>query len=64
MHRQWRQEHASWEDYRNMAWECRDVIRKAKAQLELNLARNTENNKKSFYRYIKQQRKIKEFVYL
>lgn len=40
------------------------MIRKAKAQLELNLARNTENNKKSFYRYIKQQRKIKEFVYL
>lgn len=53
MHRQWRQEHASWEDYRNMAWECRDGIRRAKAQLVLNLARNTENKKKSFYRYIK-----------
>ncbi|KFP48157.1 hypothetical protein N323_05833, partial [Cathartes aura] len=38
MHWQWRQG--------RMAWECREGIRKAKAQLELNLARDVKNNKK------------------
>ncbi len=42
-----------------MAWEG---IRKAKAQLELNLARDVKNNKKGFFRYIGQQRKMKETV--
>jgi len=31
---------------------CRDKIRKAKAQMELNLVRDVKNNKKGFYRYI------------
>ena len=29
---------------------CRDVVMKAKAQLELNLVRDAKNNKKGFYR--------------
>jgi len=29
---------------------CRDRIRKAKAQMELNLARDVKDNKKGFYR--------------
>ncbi|PKU39878.1 rna-directed dna polymerase from mobile element jockey-like [Limosa lapponica baueri] len=37
-----------------------DGVRKAKAQLELNLARDTQNNKKGFYRYGSQKRKVKE----
>jgi len=41
---------------------CRDGVRKAKAQLELNLARDAKNNKKGFYRYVSQKRKIKESV--
>ena len=49
-------------DYRDMAQECREGIRKAKAQLELNLARDVKNNKKGFFRYIGQQRKMKETV--
>ncbi|KAK4819834.1 hypothetical protein QYF61_012979 [Mycteria americana] len=40
----------------------RDGIRKAKTQLELNLARDAKNNKKSLYRYVGQKRKIKEYV--
>ncbi|KAK4806903.1 LOW QUALITY PROTEIN: hypothetical protein QYF61_012624 [Mycteria americana] len=63
MHRQWKQGHVSWEEYRDSAWMCRDGIRKAKAQLELNLARDVKNNKKGFYRYIGQKRKIKENVH-
>ncbi|KAK4811572.1 hypothetical protein QYF61_016031 [Mycteria americana] len=40
----------------------RDAVRKAKARLELNLARDTKNNKGGFYRYISQKRKVKETV--
>ena len=36
---------------------CRDGVRKAKVQLELNLARD---KKKGFYRYISLKRKIKK----
>jgi len=38
----------------------RDGIRKVKAHLEMNLARDTKDSKKSFYRYVGQKRKIKE----
>ncbi|KAK4819465.1 hypothetical protein QYF61_004691 [Mycteria americana] len=40
----------------------RGGVRKAKAQPELNLARDAKNNKKGFYRYINQKRKVKESV--
>ncbi|KAK4806756.1 hypothetical protein QYF61_005552 [Mycteria americana] len=48
MHWQWNQGHVSWEEYRDTAREYRDGIRKAKAQLELNWARDVKNSK-SFY---------------
>ncbi|KAK4825509.1 hypothetical protein QYF61_000022 [Mycteria americana] len=62
MHRQWKQGEVSWEEYRDAAPLCRDGIRKAKAQLELNLAGDAKNNKKGFYRYVSQKRKVKESV--
>ncbi|KAK4811070.1 hypothetical protein QYF61_016356 [Mycteria americana] len=62
MHRQWKQGQVSWEEYRDTARLCRDGVRKAKAWLELNLARDTKNNKKGFYRYVSQKRKVKESV--
>jgi len=31
-------------------------------QLELNLARHAKNNKKNFYRYVSQKKKVKESV--
>jgi len=43
MHRQWKQGQVSWEEYRDAAQLCRDGIRKAKAQLELNVARDAKN---------------------
>ncbi|PKU43628.1 hypothetical protein llap_6060 [Limosa lapponica baueri] len=49
IHRQWKQEQVSWEEYRDAAQLCKDDVRKAKAQLELKLARDTKNNK-GFYR--------------
>ena len=62
-HRQWKQGQVSWEEYRDAAQLCRDGIRKVKAHLELNLARDAKNNKKGFYRYVSQKRKVKESVY-
>jgi len=41
---------------------CRDGVRKAKAQLELNLARDAKNNKKGFYRYVSRKKMVKESV--
>ncbi|OPJ86486.1 hypothetical protein AV530_017670 [Patagioenas fasciata monilis] len=40
---------------------CRDEVRKAKVQLELNLARDAKN-KKRFYRYVNQKRKDKASI--
>ncbi|KAK4823706.1 hypothetical protein QYF61_005772 [Mycteria americana] len=39
-----------------------DQIRKAKALIELNLARDVKGNKKSFYRYVGDKRKTRENV--
>ncbi|KAK4815748.1 hypothetical protein QYF61_006786 [Mycteria americana] len=39
-----------------------DGVRKAKAQLELNFARDAKNNKKGFYRYVSQTKKVKESI--
>ena len=50
MHGQWKQGQVSWEEYRDAACLCKDVVKKAKAWLELNLARDTKNNEKGFYR--------------
>jgi len=60
LHRQCKQGQTSWEEYRDVARLCRDEVRRAKAQLELNLARVTKNNKNSFYRYVNRKRKDKE----
>ena len=39
---------------------CRDGVRKAKTQLELNLSKDAKN--KGFYRYISLKRKVKKLV--
>ena len=61
MHRQRKQGQVSWEECRDVARLCRDGVRKAKAQLKLTLARNAKN-KKGFYRYVSQKRKVTESV--
>jgi len=47
MHRRWKQGKVSREEYWDAGWLCRDGIRKAKAQLQLNSARDTKNNETS-----------------
>ncbi|KFZ66869.1 hypothetical protein N338_11098, partial [Podiceps cristatus] len=58
----WKQGCLAWKEYRDAGRNCRNGIRKAKAQMELNLARDVKNNKKGFYRYIGQKRQAKESV--
>ncbi|PKU48494.1 rna-directed dna polymerase from mobile element jockey-like [Limosa lapponica baueri] len=41
---------------------ARNQIRQAKAQVELNLARDTKDNKKNFYRYVSDKGKAREDV--
>jgi len=50
-----KQGRVTWEEYRDAVRTCRQRIRKAKAQVELNFLRDVKNNK-TFYRYIGQKR--------
>jgi len=59
MHRQYSQGQVSWEECRDAAQFYRNYVRKAKAQLERNLARVAKNNK-DCYRYVSRKRKAKE----
>jgi len=62
LHRQWKQGQVTRKEYSEAAWLCRDGVRRARAWLELNLAKDAKNNKKSFYRCVNQKRKVKESV--
>ncbi|KFO76748.1 hypothetical protein N303_02927, partial [Cuculus canorus] len=62
LHRQCKQGQGTWDMYRDAARLCRDEVRKAKVHLEMNLAREVKINKKGFYSYINEKRKIKENV--
>ena len=46
VYRMWKQGCVGWEEYRAVVRVCRDRIRKAKAQMELNLGRDVRDNKK------------------
>jgi len=55
VHRMCKEDQAAWEEYRNVVRACRDATRKAKVHLELNLARDVKDNKKSFFKLLHQQ---------
>jgi len=61
MHRQWKQGQVLWEEYKDAFRLYKDGIRKAKTQLELPLATHAKN-KRGFYRYLNQKRKVQEGV--
>ncbi|GAB0206849.1 mitochondrial enolase superfamily member 1 [Grus japonensis] len=62
VYRMWKKGLATWEEFKNVVRECRDAMRKAKAPLELNLARDVKDNKKGFFKYISSKRKTRENV--
>ncbi|KAK4823211.1 hypothetical protein QYF61_027358 [Mycteria americana] len=56
----WKKGRATQEDYKGVARLCREKIRRAKAELELNLAAAIKDNKKHFFKYISSKRRAKE----
>ncbi|PKU48587.1 rna-directed dna polymerase from mobile element jockey-like [Limosa lapponica baueri] len=56
----WKRGQASHEDYKEVVKLCREKIRRAKEQLELNLATAVKDNKKCFYELINNKRRIRE----
>jgi len=62
VHGMWKEGQATWEEYRNVTRACRDATRKARAHLELYLARDVKNNKKGFFNYISSKWKTRDNV--
>ena len=62
MYRKWKNSFVAWEEHRAVVCVCRDRIRKAKAQIELDLVRDVKDNKKGFYRHTGRGRQAKESV--
>ena len=56
----WKKGQATQEDYKDVVRLCREKIRRAKAQLELNLATALKDNKRCFFKYISNKRRAKE----
>ncbi|GAB0179488.1 hypothetical protein GRJ2_000414100 [Grus japonensis] len=61
-YRGWKQEQIAWEEYRETVRAAREQVRKAKALIEISLARDVKDNKKSFYRYVSDKRRTRENV--
>ena len=61
-YRGWKQGQVACEEYREIVRAARDQVRKAKALIALNLARDVKSKKKSFYKYVSGKRKIWENV--
>ncbi|KFV16061.1 hypothetical protein N340_10026, partial [Tauraco erythrolophus] len=61
-YRGWKQGQVAWEEYREIVRATRDQVRKAKALIELNLARDIKGNKKNFYGYVSDKKRSREDV--
>ena len=56
----WKKRRTTRKEYKEVVKMRREKIRKAKAQLELNLAAGVKGNKKLFYKYISSKRRTRE----
>ncbi|KAF1478004.1 putative RNA-directed DNA polymerase from transposon X-element, partial [Eudyptula minor novaehollandiae] len=63
VYRLWKKGQATQGEYRDLVRSCRKEMRKAKAQLEHNLAAVVKDNKKSFYKYINDKKRAKETLH-
>ncbi|PKU28199.1 hypothetical protein llap_21498 [Limosa lapponica baueri] len=61
-YRGWKQGRVDWVEYRETVRVTRNQIRKAEAQIELNLARDIKDNEKNFYKYIRDKGKTSKDV--
>ena len=53
---------STWEEYRSVVRVCRDATRKAKAHLEMRLAKEIKDDKKVFFKYVNSKRKTRDNV--
>uniref|UniRef100_A0A8C3BA48 Reverse transcriptase domain-containing protein n=1 Tax=Cairina moschata TaxID=8855 RepID=A0A8C3BA48_CAIMO len=58
----WKKSLSYWEEYRCVVRACRDAKRKAKAHLEMRLAKEIKDNKKGFFKYVNSKRKTRDNV--
>lgn len=59
----WKKGLSSWEEYRNVVRTCRDATRKAKAHLEMKLAKERKDDTKIFFlKYVNSKRKTRDNV--
>ena len=58
----WKKGLSPWEEYRSAVRACKDVTRKAKAHLEMKLAKEIKDNKNSFFKYVNSQREARDNV--
>ena len=58
----WKEGQATWEEHRNIVRVCREEMRKAKAHLELNLAKDVKDNKKGFFKYSSSKQLVRKNV--
>ncbi|KAF1443079.1 hypothetical protein FQV21_0001647, partial [Spheniscus demersus] len=63
VYRLWKKGQATQGEYRDLIRSCREEMRKAKAQLERNLAAVVKDNKKCFYNYINDKKRAKETLH-
>ncbi|CAM5145543.1 unnamed protein product [Natator depressus] len=61
-YKKWKIGQMTRDEYKNIARACRSKIRKAKSHLELQLARDVKSNKKGFFRYVSNKKKVKKSV--
>ncbi|CAM4572640.1 unnamed protein product [Lepidochelys kempii] len=61
-YKKWKIGQMTRDEYKNIARACRSEIRKVKSHLELQLARHVKSNKKGFFRYVSNKKKVKESV--
>ncbi|GAB0188654.1 mitochondrial enolase superfamily member 1 [Grus japonensis] len=61
-YRGWKQGQVAWEEYRETVRAAREQVRKAKALIEITLARDVKDKKKGFYRYVSEKRRTRENV--
>ncbi|NXF84353.1 RTJK polymerase, partial [Sclerurus mexicanus] len=52
VYKSWKEGLTTWEEYKAVVRGCREATRKAKASLELHLARGVKDNRKSFFKYM------------
>lgn len=53
-HKGRKQGQITWDKTKEIVWKTRSQVRKAKGLAELNLARNMEDSRKGFYRYVRE----------